>query len=82
MTNPYITALRVSGTADPRWPLYRELRRYEFAARRFREAGIDAYAELFDGYVEQTRMEIEALDKVDQRIAALDAKLSCQGDAA
>jgi transposase len=75
MTNPYITALRVSGAADPRWPLYRELRRYEVGAKGFRDAGFTGLAELFAGYVEQTRLEIEALAKVDQRIADLDDEL-------
>jgi transposase len=78
MSNPYIIALRVSGTTDPRWPLYRELRRYEVGAKGFRDAGFTGLAELFDGYVEQTRLEIEALDRVEQRIADLDAKLSVE----
>lgn len=82
--NPYIIALRTSPSTDQRWGFFRELRRYEFAAKRFREAGIMSFAELFDGYAEQTRMEIEALAKSDERIAALDAKLSrrfCEDDA-
>jgi hypothetical protein len=82
MTNPYIAALRVSASSDQRWGFFRELRRYEVAAKGFREAGFIGLAGLFDGYAEQTRLEIEALAKVDQRIAALDAKLcgACEDD--
>lgn len=75
MTNPFIAALRVSDAGpDERYWLTRELRRYEVAARRFREAGIVAFADLFAGYAEQARLEIEALAKVEQRLADLDAK--------
>jgi hypothetical protein len=80
MTNPFIIALRVSGTTDPRWALYREMRRNEVAAKRFRELGQIGYADLYDGYVEQTRLEIEALERMEERIAALDAELA--GEAA
>lgn len=79
-TNPYITALRVSGSTDQRWGFYREMRRYEIAGRRFRELGSDAFADLFDGYAEQTRLEIEALAKVEQRIADLDVTLFGAGE--
>lgn len=79
--NPFIAHLRVSDAGpDERYWLTRELRRYELAAKRFAEADIIAYAELFSGYAEQTRLEIEALDRVDQRIAALDAKLCGAGE--
>jgi hypothetical protein len=73
-TLPYIAALRASGSHETYF-LHRELRRTEVAAKRFRDLGQFGYAELFDGYAEQTRLEIEALAKVDQRIAALDATL-------
>lgn len=77
MTNPFIAHLRVSDAGpDERYWLTRELRRYELAAKRFREAGIAAYADLFDGYAEQARLEIEALAIADQRLADLDATLS------
>jgi len=76
MTNPFIAALRVSQTTDPRWAFYRQLRRDEFAAKKFRELGSIGYAELYEGFAEQTWLEIEALDRMEQRIAALDAKLS------
>ena len=77
MTNPFIAALRVSDAGpDERYWLTRELRRYELAAKRFREAGIAAYADLFAGYADQARLEIEALAIADQRLADLDATLS------
>lgn len=76
MSNPYITALRASGSPDQRWGFYRELRRYEVAERRFRELGQIGYADLFAGYAEQTRLEIEALAKVDERIAELDDEIT------
>ena len=76
MTNPYIAALRISQTHDQRWGFFRELRRYERAEARFRELGQIGYADLFAGYAEQTRLEIEALEKVDQRIAALDDEIT------
>lgn len=79
MTNPHIIALRVSGSHDVFF-LHREWRRNQVAAQRFRELGQIGYADLYDGYAEQTRLEIEALAKVDQRIAELDAKLA--GEAA
>jgi hypothetical protein len=75
MTNPWIIALRASGSDNRPW-ITRELRRNEFAGQRFREAGIIAYAELFEGYAEQNRLELEALDKMEQRVAELDAKLT------
>jgi transposase len=74
MTNSYIIALRASGSREHVF-IHRELRRYEVAAARFREAGLLAYAGLYDGYAQQARLEIEALAKVDQRIADLDAEL-------
>jgi len=74
MTNSYIIALRASGSREHVF-IHRELRRYEVAAARFREAGLLAYAGLYDGYAQQARLEIEALAKVDQRIADLDATL-------
>jgi hypothetical protein len=80
MSNPYIIALRTSGQTDERYWITRERRRYELASKRFREAGLVAFADLFDGYAEQNRLELEALDRVEQRLAALDAKLS--GEAA
>ena len=72
---------KIGASAPKSWEEFNAL------ASRFREAGIIAYAELFDGYVEQTRLEIEALDKMEQRISRLDAKLSggcrpCEDDAA
>jgi hypothetical protein len=72
MTNPYIAHLRAAGSHDTFY-IHRELRRYELASKRFRDCGLYAYAELFDGYAEQTRLEIEALAQVDDRIAAFDA---------
>ncbi len=76
MTSPFIAALRVSEAgSDERFWITRELRRYEVAAKRFREAGISAYADLFDGFAEQSRLEIAALEKADQRITELDTKL-------
>jgi hypothetical protein len=56
--------------------IWREMRRYEFAAEKMREAGLRAYADLYDGFAEQARMEILALAKVDDRIGTLDAKLA------
>jgi transposase len=78
-TLPYIAHLRSSGSHETYF-LHRELRRYEAGAARFREAGIVPFADLFDGYAEQARLEIAALAKVEQRIAALDATL--RGDEA
>jgi hypothetical protein len=75
MTNPYIVHLRASGS-DAIFFLHREMRRNEVAGKVLREAGRIAYAELFEGYAEQNRLEIAALDKMDQRIADLDATLS------
>lgn len=80
-TNPYISYLRASGSHETFF-LHREMRRSEVAAKRFREAGLLAYADLYDGYAEQTRLEIEALDKVEQRMAELDATLAAKRDAA
>jgi hypothetical protein len=80
MTNPFIAALRVSQTTDPRWAFYRQLRRDEFAAKKFRELGSIGYAELYEGFAEQTRLELAALDRMEQRIAALDAKLCGAGE--
>jgi hypothetical protein len=74
-TNPFITHLRASGSHETYF-LHREMRRYEVGGKRFREAGLLAYADQFDGYAEQTRLEIEALAKVDQRMADLDDEIT------
>jgi transposase len=72
---PYIAQLRASGSYETHF-LHRELRRNQLAGKVLREAGRIAYAELFEGYAEQNRLEIAALAQVEERIAALDAKLS------
>jgi hypothetical protein len=81
MTNAYITHLRAAGSHETYF-LHREMRRTEVAAKKFRDIGLIEYADLFAGYAEQTRLEIEALAKVEQRLAALDAIGSSAGEAA
>jgi hypothetical protein len=55
--------------------IVREQRRYEFMAAKLREAGSDRYAELCDNWAEQARLEVAKLAEVEERIAALDARL-------
>lgn len=67
-----------SGRSRPtgeHFPIWREQRRYEYMAAKWREVGNDAYADLCDRWAEQARLEILALEASDRRIAALDRKL-------
>lgn len=60
---------------DEHFFLWRDMRRNEYMAEKWREAGKDAYADLCDRWAEQARLEIAALEEVERRIAALDRKL-------
>lgn len=61
--------------------LWRDMRRNEYMAEKWREVGKDAYADLCDRWAEQARLEIAALEEVDRHIAALDRKLKSGGAA-